>query len=456
LSNLLEVYTTDSSYSNHFFFGQGTYLNPGNYIIQSTVTGASGQTATARLYLQVISVIPPNQIPVITSTPQTSVNSSQLYSYQVTATDADGDALAYSLTQAPTWLSMNPAGFVSGVAPNVTTDYQFLITVQVSDGKSFVTQTFPLIVRYANTSNPVNSPPTITSTPVTQVNESTLYNYQVIAVDPDGDSLTYALTANPTWLSINPSTGLISGTAPNVTQDTNYAVGLSVSDSVNAPVTQSYVLTVSNVPVIIPHGNNTAPVITVISPVNGQTYNSSNVLLSITTNENVSTAWFVLDGNNSTSIQLVQNSATNFTGSVSLSDGNHNIIFYATDTNGNTGVSNVINFTVNTTIITPPNGNSGTAGGAGTRTGTVAAPDLSFENQQYLNQFAPKTAVAEESPAAQSTGISLFWIIVIILGIILIALLIFLLIRWLGWGMNLFWIIIGILVIALLILLIFF
>ena len=81
---------------------------------------------------------------------------------------------------------------------------------------------------------------------------------------------------------------------------------------------------------------------------------------------------------------------------------------------------------------------------------------MSFENQQYLNQFAPKTAVAEESPAAQSTGISLFWIIVIILGIILIALLIFLLIRWLGWGMNLFWIIIGILVIALLILLIFF
>lgn len=454
LSNLLEAYTTDSSYSNHFFFGQGTYFNPGNYIIQSTVIGASRQTATARLYLQVLSVIPPNQVPVITSTPVTQINATQTYSYQVIATDADGDPLAYTFTQAPTWLSMNSTGFVSGVAPNVTSDYQYLVTVQVSDGKSFVTQTYPLVVKSGNTSNPpVNSPPTITSSPVTQVNESSSYNYQVNAVDPDGDSLTYSLAQNPTWLSINPSTGLISGTAPNVTQNTNYFITVAVSDGVNALVSQTYVLTVLNIPVI-PPTNNTAPVITStpITQVNETQAYSYQVTATDADNDTLSysfsgPSWLSMNP----SIGLLSGTApsvssdTNYLVAVSVSDGI------------NTPVTQTYLLTVvNVPIIIPPNPTGGSAGGAGTRAGNVAKPDLSFETQQYFNQFAPKSVVAEEQGPTTQQGSSFLGIILIILGIILVGLLIFFLINWLGWGMNIFWIIIGILVIALLIWLIFF
>ncbi|MCX6749154.1 MAG: putative Ig domain-containing protein, partial [Candidatus Pacearchaeota archaeon] len=88
-----------------------------------------------------------NTIPVITSTPITSVNEKAHYSYHVTATDADGNALTYSLVSAPNWLSINSAtGLITGTAPSVSSDTTYAITVAVFDGTASVTQSYVLRV----------------------------------------------------------------------------------------------------------------------------------------------------------------------------------------------------------------------------------------------------------------------------------------------------------------------
>src|SRR5262249_17356754 len=61
---------------------------------------------------------------------------------------------------------------------------------------------------------------------------------QIQASDPDGDPLTFSATGLPTGLSINPTTGLISGTLSGATPG-NYPVTVTVSDGV-AAATQSF------------------------------------------------------------------------------------------------------------------------------------------------------------------------------------------------------------------------
>jgi len=92
-----------------------------------------------------------------------------------------------------------------------------------------------------------NNPPVITSAPIKEVNESEFYEYQVMAVDLDNDTLTYSLPVAPDWLSINPGAGLITGTAPEIDEDAYFNVSIVVSDRKNLD-TQSYVLTVKYVP----------------------------------------------------------------------------------------------------------------------------------------------------------------------------------------------------------------
>ena len=101
----------------------------------------------------------------------------------------------------------------------------------------------------------VNDTPVIVSFPDTVAVQDLLYSYQVIAVDPDsGDVLSYFLTTAPNFLSIDTTSGLISGTPTNA--DTGvHAVTIRVVDSFNAADTQSFLLIVSDVnfpPVISP------------------------------------------------------------------------------------------------------------------------------------------------------------------------------------------------------------
>ena len=76
---------------------------------------------------------------------------------------------------------------------------------------------------------PSNDPPYFTSTPVYSVANNSLYEYDANATDPELDPLTYYLDSNATFLGINPSSGLVSGT-PHLVG--SYWANVTVTDGV--------------------------------------------------------------------------------------------------------------------------------------------------------------------------------------------------------------------------------
>ena len=87
----------------------------------------------------------PNNVPVITSSPVTTVQLNTAYTYDVNATDADGDTLTYSLTTAPSGTTIDSSTGVISWTPTVGGSYS--VTISVSDGNGgTATQVFSISV----------------------------------------------------------------------------------------------------------------------------------------------------------------------------------------------------------------------------------------------------------------------------------------------------------------------
>ena len=107
----------------------------------------------------------------------------------------------------PSGLSINSAtGLITGTPPFGSATVRS-VTLIVTDGQAPTTKNFTWTIVH------VNRAPTVTQ-PVNQTNaENASVSLQVVATDPDaGDTLTYSATNLPDGLTINPTTGLISGT----------------------------------------------------------------------------------------------------------------------------------------------------------------------------------------------------------------------------------------------------
>jgi TolB protein len=88
-----------------------------------------------------------NNPPSFISTPVTSVEEKQSYSYQSKAQDADGDNLIYSSVKKPNWISLSSSGLISGTAPEVSDNENQEINIAVSDGKDSAYQNYILTVK---------------------------------------------------------------------------------------------------------------------------------------------------------------------------------------------------------------------------------------------------------------------------------------------------------------------
>ncbi|MDP1472503.1 cadherin-like domain-containing protein, partial [Priestia megaterium] len=110
----------------------------------------------------------------------------------VVGIDVDGNPLSYQLQVAPTngVAAVNANGTFS-YQPNLNFNGTDQFTVLVSDGQggtAVSTVTINVI--------PVNDPPITSNVSFTIAEDSTLIN-QIVAVDPDGDPLTFSLQAAP-------------------------------------------------------------------------------------------------------------------------------------------------------------------------------------------------------------------------------------------------------------------
>ena len=87
-----------------------------------------------------------------------------------------------------------------------------------------------------------NLAPTIESDPVTTAKAGMEYTYDVDATDPNGDTLTYSLTTNPSGMTINSLTGLITWTPAVIG---GFDVTVNVSDGILS-TTQSFNISVTD------------------------------------------------------------------------------------------------------------------------------------------------------------------------------------------------------------------
>ncbi len=183
--------------------------------------------------------------PVITSTPILAATVEAAYSYGVTATDANGDVLTYSLDNGPSGMSINGATGQILWTPTAEQAGANQVTVRVADPKAlFTTQSFTVTVSQTSIA------PVITSTPVLTAKVGTAYKYDVEATDGNGDTLVYSLVAPvQAGMSINSATGLITWTP---TANGTFPVSVRATDPGGLFASQSFNVAVAS---------NAAPVI---------------------------------------------------------------------------------------------------------------------------------------------------------------------------------------------------
>ena len=68
---------------------------------------------------------------------------------------------------------------------------------------------------------------------ISTIYEQSPLNTSVSATDPDGTSIVYSSSNLPGWISINSSTGALTGTSPDLSSSTTYSFDVTASDGVN-------------------------------------------------------------------------------------------------------------------------------------------------------------------------------------------------------------------------------
>ena len=186
-----------------------------------------------------------NRAPVWTDPgPQTNAEG-DVVSVTLSATDPDGDGVTYAAPGLPDGLMLNTAtGEITG-----TVDYTaaasspFAITATATDGNDPADQLFSWTVTNTNRAPAWNDPGGQTN------DEGDAISLQLSAPDPDvGDSVSYSAAGLPQGLSVNPSTGLVTGSIGYDAFEDGpvYVVTATASDG-TASVDQMFSWTVNDV-----------------------------------------------------------------------------------------------------------------------------------------------------------------------------------------------------------------
>ncbi|RDH92031.1 MAG: hypothetical protein DIZ77_04435 [endosymbiont of Seepiophila jonesi] len=221
-------------------FGNPGYNDAGLWgdILISVTDGAE----SASLAVFSIIVSNTNQAPVISGSPTGSVAEGSAYSFTPSASDPDGDNLAFSITNKPAWAGFDTAtGQLSGTPGAGTAGSYGNILISVTDGTDSASLTsFTLTV-----TSTANSAPSISGSPAGNATEGTAYSFTPSASDPDGDNLTFSIVNKPAWASFNTASGQLSGTPGTGTAGSYSNIGISVSDGTESATLNAFQITVT-------------------------------------------------------------------------------------------------------------------------------------------------------------------------------------------------------------------
>gem|GEM_PF-2046813 len=172
-----------------------------------TVPGLAGKVATGgRLNLaRALGVTaPPPQRPPVAADQTVAANEDSTQSITLSATDADGDALTYSIVSGPSHGTLNGAPPNLTYTPHTNFNGSDSLTFKARDGSADSN-----VATVSITVAPVNDVPVAAGQSVA-ANEDVAKAVTLSAGDVDGDPLTYSIVTSPAH-------GTLSGTAPNLT-----------------------------------------------------------------------------------------------------------------------------------------------------------------------------------------------------------------------------------------------
>jgi hypothetical protein len=145
-------------------------------------------------------------------------------SLSVSATDASGGTLSYSVSGLPSGLSINSgSGAITGtIATGADTSSPYTVTVTAADAHASTTATFHWTVVHVALANPGD-----------QINiDGDTVALTLHGHDADGDTVSYSASGLPSGLSVNTNTGAISGTlSTSADQNSPYLVTVTAADS---------------------------------------------------------------------------------------------------------------------------------------------------------------------------------------------------------------------------------
>ena len=244
-----KLYNDDGTYNGVFqildFTPNGNQsLEPGTYKVLAYVgNGQSGDAYQELYYLSnqtfTITAAAGPGVPVINTSTLPDATVGVNYETALTATPATGGSLSWDLASGsslPAGLTLGTDGKISGMP---TTAGSSTFTVQVTEtveGGEALTGTKELTMTVKEAAGP-----TITTTelPMAFVGES--YTAQVAATASSGGTLSWSITSGnqPNWLSLDTSTGALSGTVPNDAATEPVSLTFQVTETLGGNITRT-------------------------------------------------------------------------------------------------------------------------------------------------------------------------------------------------------------------------
>jgi hypothetical protein len=216
----------------------------GSYWVKVTVSDGKGGFANRDFKLTVSDI---NDAPVITTTNVVTTLEDEFYSVDYDATDVDSPLADqfWRLTTDAEWLYIDEqTGVLSGTPSNDDVG-TFRVEITVFDGEGGLHYIdFTILVLN------VNDDPIITSSDKTTAEEGVEYrvDYEAVDIDPTDEVLTWRLDTNASFLKIDPTTGVLSGT-PEASDAGSYWVEVTVYDGNGGSDSHKFTIIVDPKPV---------------------------------------------------------------------------------------------------------------------------------------------------------------------------------------------------------------